>query len=62
MTSFSASKLRRILRRCTFLVTLIFPVSALANTWQLQAGAESPDRGRQELAFLPNEVWMPFTT
>ena len=26
--------------------------------WQLQAGAESPDRGRQALAFLPNEVWI----
>jgi plastocyanin len=30
----------------------------LADTWQLQAGAESPDRGRQALAFLPNEIWI----
>jgi plastocyanin len=58
MTNFTASQLRRILCRCTFLIALIFPVSALADTWQLQAGAESPDRGRQALAFLPNEVWI----
>jgi plastocyanin len=58
MTNFTASQLRRILCRCTFLIALIFPVSALADSWQLQAGAESPDRGRQALAFLPNEVWI----
>jgi plastocyanin len=40
------------------LIALLVPASALADTWQLQAGAESPDRGRQALAFLPNEVWI----
>jgi plastocyanin len=40
------------------LLALFVPSSALADTWQLQAGAESPDRGRQALAFLPNEIWI----
>lgn len=26
--------------------------------WQVMAGAESPNRGRQALAFLPNELWI----
>jgi plastocyanin len=30
----------------------------LADTWQLRSGAESPDVGKQALAFLPNEVWI----
>jgi len=29
-----------------------------AKEWQASAGAESPDRGRQALAFLPNELWI----
>ena len=58
MTNLTASQFRRILCRCTLLIALIVPLSALANTWQLQVGAESPDRGRQALAFLPNEVWI----
>src|ERR1700686_4747678 len=29
-----------------------------AKDWQAIAGAESPDRGRQALAFLPNELWV----
>ena len=29
-----------------------------AKEWQTTAGAESPDRGTQALAFLPNEFWV----
>jgi plastocyanin len=29
-----------------------------AKEWQALAGAESPDRGSQALAFLPNEFWI----
>ncbi|HEY2860552.1 MAG TPA: plastocyanin/azurin family copper-binding protein [Terracidiphilus sp.] len=29
-----------------------------AKEWQATAGAESPDRGSQALAFLPNELWI----
>lgn len=52
------SQTQRVACHCTLLIALLVPASALADTWQLQAGAESPDRGRQALAFLPNEVWI----
>src|SRR5256886_6586785 len=58
MTNFTTSQLRRILCRCTFLVALIFPVSALADNWQLQVGAQKGDTTHQALAFLPNEIWI----
>src|ERR1700680_113119 len=29
-----------------------------AKEWQAMAGAESPDRGSQALAFLPNQLWV----
>jgi plastocyanin len=32
--------------------------TAQAKEWQVIVGAESPDRGRQALAFLPNELWV----
>lgn len=31
---------------------------AHAKEWQSVAGAETPDRGSQALAFLPNELWI----
>jgi plastocyanin len=34
------------------------PSTARAEEWQTIAGAESADRGRQALAFLPNELWI----
>ena len=52
------SQVQRISWHCALLLALLVPGSALADTWQLQAGAESPDEGRQALAFLPNEVWI----
>ena len=51
-------QVQRISWHCALLLALLVPGSALADTWQLQAGAESPDEGRQALAFLPNEVWI----
>ncbi|HEY3841154.1 MAG TPA: plastocyanin/azurin family copper-binding protein [Bryobacteraceae bacterium] len=32
--------------------------TAQAEEWQARAGAETPDRGSQALAFLPNEFWI----
>jgi plastocyanin len=58
MTNLTASQLRQILCRCTLLIALIFPVSALADTWQLQVGAQTGDKANQALAFLPNEIWI----
>ena len=58
MTRLVGSRTQRISWHCALLLALLVPGSALADTWLLQAGAESPDRGRQALAFLPNEIWI----
>jgi plastocyanin len=58
MTSLIRSQIQRISWHCALLVGLLIPLSAQADTWQLQAGAERPNRGTQALAFLPNEIWI----
>jgi plastocyanin len=40
------------------LAALMLPVSIQAQTWQLAVGAQSADKARQVLAFLPNEIWI----
>lgn len=35
-----------------------FATEVQAAQWQVSVGAESPDRGSQALAFLPNELWI----
>lgn len=52
------SQLQRICWHWVLLIALFVPHAAMANSWQLRAGAESPDLGRQAIAFLPNEVWI----
>ena len=32
--------------------------AAHADTWKLPVGAQSTAKGRQVLAFLPNEIWI----
>lgn len=58
MTNLSASHLRRILCQCTLLAALIVPLPAVADTWQLQVGAQNGNDAHQALAFLPNEIWI----
>jgi plastocyanin len=58
MTRLFRSRIRGISWYCTYLIASLVPISAQADSWQLQAGVESPGRGRQALAFLPNEVWI----
>jgi hypothetical protein len=53
MTNLTASQLRRILCHCALLIVLIVPLSGLADTWQLQVGAQTGDKANQALAFLP---------
>jgi len=36
----------------------IAPHTAQGATWQVSAGAQNADLGRQALAFLPNELWI----
>jgi plastocyanin len=45
---------------CPFIVAVLTasrPAGA-QQTWQATVGAESPDMGKQALAFLPNEIWI----
>jgi plastocyanin len=58
MTKLIGSQLQRTSRHWALLLALFVPHTGLANSWQLQAGAETPDLGRQAIAFLPNEVWI----
>lgn len=37
---------------------LLMPTLVQAQDWQVQVGAQSKDRGRQVIAFLPNEMWI----
>ncbi|HEV2491036.1 MAG TPA: plastocyanin/azurin family copper-binding protein [Candidatus Acidoferrales bacterium] len=44
-----------------FFVMAVFAIAQNAKaqqTWQLKVGAESPDMGKQALAFLPDEIWI----
>ena len=58
MAKLAVSQLRGILWHCALLIGLIVPLSALADTWQLQVGAQTGDKANQALAFLPNEIWI----
>jgi plastocyanin len=40
------------------LIALLLPFSAVADTWQLQVGAQKGNKAHQALAFLPNEIWI----
>lgn len=45
----------------TLLAIVVFMAGAStvqAEEWQVTAGAETPDRASQALAFLPNEIWI----
>lgn len=53
-----ASQLRSTFLPCALLIALLAPLSALADTWQLQVGAQNGDMSHQALAFLPNEIWI----
>jgi plastocyanin len=37
---------------------LLIPTFAPAQDWRVQVGAQSKDKGRQVIAFLPNELWI----
>jgi plastocyanin len=58
MTNLTASPFRSTLRQCAVMIVLSLPLSAWADTWQLQVGAQNGDKAHQALAFLPNEIWI----
>jgi plastocyanin len=46
------------LRRLLLLAALTIPLTLQATTWHAFVGAQSHDKGRQALTFLPNEIWI----
>jgi plastocyanin len=57
MTPEFASQFRLSLCRCALLISILLPLSALADNWQLQVGAQNGNR-HQALAFFSNEIWI----
>src|ERR1700736_2921271 len=57
MISFNFTRFSATFRWTLALSVLIIPQLVQAQ-WQVSAGAESPNRGSQALAFLPNELWV----
>ncbi len=57
MIAFNFTRFSAAFRWTLALSVLIIPQLVQAQ-WQVSVGAESPNRGRQALAFLPNELWV----
>lgn len=56
---FMSNHVCSILRWCLpVLAGLVLIQAAHADTWKLTVGAQSSTKGRQVLAFLPNEIWI----
>ena len=47
-----------LLRWALVLAVLTVPQAGRAAEWHATVGAQSGDKGRQALAFLPNEIWI----
>jgi plastocyanin len=45
-------------RRWLVLAALVIPTVVQAQSWKAAVGAQSLNKGRQALAFLPNEMWV----
>jgi len=59
MNTFKATRLSVVFLGLVALAVLSFPLTVDAQqNWHVKAGAETPDMGRQALAFLPNEIWI----
>src|ERR1700745_3008062 len=57
MITFNLIRFSSIFRWTLAVSVLIIPQLVQAQ-WQVSVGAESPNRGSQALAFLPNELWV----
>jgi plastocyanin len=44
--------------RWSVLIALTIPTLVQAESWQAAVGGQNHDKGRQALAFLPNEMWV----
>jgi plastocyanin len=47
-----------IFRRSLVLIALTIPTLVQAQSWQATVGGQNHDKGRQALAYLPNEMWV----
>jgi plastocyanin len=52
------TRIQVIFRQWALLISFLLPSAALADTWQMQVGAQNGNRAHQALAFLPNEIWI----
>ncbi len=57
MKPFGSTSIRPIFRWISILAALIIPQVVQAQ-WHATVGAQTTDKGRQALAFLPNELWI----
>lgn len=59
MKILNAIRLLSVLLALAAVAVLGFPRTTAAQAnWNAKVGAETPDMGRQALAFLPNEIWI----
>jgi len=60
MKNLLTSRFHSTVCRCALPIALLLllPSAALADTWQIQVGAQNGDRAHQALAFFPNEIWI----
>lgn len=59
MKNLKAIRFPRVLVGLAAVVLFSLPETIQAQqTWHAKVGAETPDMGRQALAFLPNEIWI----
>ncbi len=52
------SRISCVFRWMAIVAVLVIPQVLQATQWQATVGAQSKNKGRQALAFLPNEIWI----
>src|ERR1700756_1600926 len=59
MKNFAAIRFPHVLIGLVAVAVFSFPRAAAAQVkWHAKVGAQTPDMGRQALAFVPNEIWI----
>ena len=49
---------RFVVLACIWSSALLVPALVQAQTWKVQVGVQTEDKGTQVLAYLPNEIWI----
>jgi plastocyanin len=58
MKASTSVRFSAVLHWMAMLAVLTIPQLVLAESWHATVGAQSTNKGRQALAFLPNEIWI----